>query len=86
MIIISIIVVIIPYLLETIPHPKLSKFNLLRRTAPYMYALRCMQYVFASCNPMLTVSYGQILDRFGINFIPQGTMELILRDDFEQVR
>ena len=23
---------------------------------------------------------------FGINFIPQGTIELILRDDFEQVR
>ncbi len=32
---------------------------------------------------MLTVFYGRIL---GINYIPQGTIELILRDDFELVQ
>ena len=39
-----------------------------------------------ACNPTFTVFYGQILVWFGINFIPQGTIELVLRDDFEQVR
>ncbi len=51
-----------------------------------MYVLRCMHYVFGVCNPTFTVFYGQILVWFGINFIPQGTIELILRDDFEPVR
>ena len=45
-----------------------------------------MHYVFGVCNPTLTVYYGQILVWFGINFIPQGTIELILREDFEPVR
>jgi len=31
------------------------------------------------------VYYGQILVWFGINYIPQGTIELILRDDFGPV-
>ena len=51
-----------------------------------MYALRCMHYVFAAGNPSFTVFYGQILVWFGSSFIPQGTIELILRDDFEPVR
>ena len=51
-----------------------------------MYALRCMYYIFGACNPTFTVFYGQILVLFGFNCIPQGTIELILRDDFEQVR
>ena len=51
-----------------------------------MFALRCMHYVFDACNTMFTVFYGQILVWFGINYIPQGTIELILRDDFEPVR
>jgi len=51
-----------------------------------MYLLRCMQYVFDACNTNFTVSYGQILAWFGINYIPQGTIELILRDDFVPVR
>ncbi len=42
-----------------------------------MYVLRCMRYVSGVCNPTLTVYYGQILVWFGINFIPQGTIELI---------
>ena len=51
-----------------------------------MYVLWCMHYVFGVCNPTFTVFYGQILVWFGINCILQGTIELILRDDFEQVR
>ena len=76
----------VPYLLEIIPHPKISNLFLLPRTTPYMYALWCMHYVFDACNPTFTVFYGQILVLFGINCIPQGTIELILRDDFRQVR
>jgi len=51
-----------------------------------MYLLRCMHYVFDACNTKFTVSYGQILVWFGIDYIPQGTIELILRDDFVPVR
>ena len=76
----------IPYWLKIILHPKICNLFLLPRTTPYMYALRCMHYVFGACNPTFTVFYGQSLVWFGINFILQGTIEVILRDDFEPVR
>lgn len=80
--------VYVPYWLEIIPHPKISNLLLLLCTTPYMYALRCMYYyiVFSACNPAFTVFYGQILVWFGINCILQGTIKLVLRDDFELVR
>ena len=65
-----------------IPHPKIPNLFLLPRTTPYIYVLRCVQYVFDVCNTKFTVYYGQILVWFGINYLPQGTIELILRDDF----
>jgi len=67
-----------------IPHPKIPNLFLLPRTTPYIYVLRCVQYVFDVCNTKFTVYYGQILA--GINYIPQGTIELILRDEFGPVR
>ena len=67
-------------------NPKISNLFLLPCTTSYMYVLRCMHYVFGACNTPFTVSYGQILVWFGIIFIPQDTIELILRDYFEPVR
>ena len=51
-----------------------------------MLILWCMHYVFDVCNTEFTVYYLQILVWFGINYTPQGTMELLLRDDFGLVR
>jgi len=76
----------LPYWHEIIPHPKISNLFLLPRTTRYMSVLRCINYVFDVCNTKFTVYYGQILVWSGINYIPQGTIELILRDDFGPVR
>ena len=75
----------LPYWHEIIPHPKIPNF--IFATPHYaVHVLRCVYYVFDVCNTKFTMYYGQILVWFGINYIPQGTIELILRGDFGPVR
>ena len=53
---------------------------------PDINVLWCMHYIFGTCNTNVTVYYGQVLDWLGINHIPQGTIDLLLRDDIGPVR
>lgn len=47
--------------------------------------MTCKNYVFDACNNQFLVYYGRIWRGVELISIPQGTIELILRDDFERV-